>query len=65
MTIHHECMMAENGTDEVTTVTTGVAAEAGDVAQKEAQREFEIVEWFKNKIKESRVTFVVYYRGYW
>ena len=27
--------------------------------------EFEIVEWFKNKIKESKVTFVVYYRGFW
>jgi len=41
------------------------AAITGDVAQKEPQKEFEIIDWFKNKIKESRVTFVVYYRGYW
>ena len=36
-----------------------------EVTVKEPQKEFEIVEWFKNKIKEFRVTFVVYYRGYW
>ena len=52
--------VVETGTEEPTTT-----AESSDVAQKEPQREFEIVEWFKNKIKESRVTFVVYYRGYW
>ena len=51
---------AETGTEEVT-----VTAQFSDVAQKESHKEFEIVEWFKNKIKESRVTFVVYYRGYW
>lgn len=56
--------MAE-GEPVVETEVTTVAAEAGDVAQKEQQKEFEIVDWFKNKIKESRVTFVVYYRGYW
>ena len=50
-----------DGTEEV----TPVGEAAGDAARKEPQKEFEIVEWFKNKIKESRVTFVVYYRGYW
>ena len=45
--------------------TKEVTVTAEDVAGKEPQKEFEIVEWFKNKIKESRVTFVVYYRGYW
>ena len=33
--------------------------------EEEPQKEFEIVDWFKNKIKESRVTIVVYYRGFW
>ena len=49
--------VVETGTEETT-----VTAQSSDVAQK---KEFEIVDWFKNKIKESRVTFVVYYRGYW
>ena len=40
-------------------------ADVDDVAKKEPQSQFEIVDWFKNKIKESRVTFVVYYRGFW
>ena len=44
-----------------TVVETGTE----EVTVKEPHKEFEIVEWFKNKIKESRVTFVVYYRGYW
>lgn len=52
--------VVETGTEEAT-----VTAQSSDVAQKEPQKEFEIVDWFKNKIKESRVTFVVYYRGYW
>ena len=39
--------------------TTGVDVE------EEPQKEFEIVDWFKNKIKQSRVTIVVYYRGFW
>ena len=53
-------LVAENGTEEVTTGTS-----VDDVEKKEPQKEFEIVDWFKNKIKESRVTFVVYYRGFW
>ena len=52
--------VVEAGTGEATETAT-----SSDVAQKEPQKEFEIVDWFKNKIKESRVTFVVYYRGYW
>jgi len=36
-----------------------------EAKEPKSQNEFEIVEWFKNKIKESCVTFVVYYRGYW
>ena len=53
-------LVADTGTEEVTTATGG-----DDVEKKEPQKEFEIVDWFKNKIKESRVTFVVYYRGFW
>ena len=53
-------LVAEKGTEEVTTGTS-----VDDVEKKEPQKEFEIVDWFKNKIKESRVTFVVYYRGFW
>ena len=53
-------LVAEKGTEEVTTATSVV-----DVENKELQKEFEIVDWFKNKIKESRVTFVVFYRGFW
>ena len=52
-------VVVEADTDKV------AAVEGDDVAQKEPQEEFEIVDWFKNKIKESRVTFVVYYRGFW
>ena len=53
-------LVADTGTEEVTTATGG-----DDVEKNEPQKEFEIVDWFKNKIKESRVTFVVYYRGFW
>ena len=53
-------LVADTGTEEVTTATG-----ADDVEKNEPQKEFEIVDWFKNKIKESRVTFVVYYRGFW
>ena len=52
-------LVTKGSTEEATT------ADVDDVANKEPQKEFEIVDWFKNKIKESRVTFVVYYRGFW
>jgi len=54
--------MAEKSSE---TATEDNVAPPGAQAPVEHQKEFEIVEWFKNKIKESRVTFVVYYRGFW
>lgn len=58
--------MAESDLPEVEAAIEEVTtSETGDVTQKESKKDFEIVDWFKNKIKESRVTFVVYYRGYW
>ena len=58
--------MAEgSGEPEVDKEKVNITAEVSNVAGNESQKEFEIVDWFKNKITESRVTFVVYYRGYW
>ena len=58
--------MAEgSGAPEVGKEKVDITAEISDVAGNGPQKEFEIVDWFKNKITESRVTFVVYYRGYW
>ena len=53
-------LVTKGGTEEAITTV-----DVDDVTKKEPQKEFEIVDWFKNKIKESRVTFVVYYRGFW
>ena len=61
--LHHLLLrMAEKSSE---TATEDNVAPPGAQAPVEHQKEFEIVEWFKNKIKESRVTFVVYYRGFW
>ena len=56
--------MAEGQTSPETTTGEEVSS-PGAQAPVEPQKEFEIVEWLKNKIKESPVTFVVYYRGFW
>jgi len=56
--------MAEGQASPETAAAEGVSSTEEKVPV-EPQQEFEIVEWFKNKIKEACVTFVVYYRGFW
>ena len=60
--------MAESDLAVETARETGtklVNRNTGVDVEEEPQKEFEIVDWFKNKIKESRVTIIVYYRGVW